>query len=263
MPESALLLSAGYGTRLRPLTNSWPKCLMPVHGTPLLEHWLRALIDLGLENILVNTHHHAKFVDEFLARKIFSAKVKSMFEPTLLGTAGSVRANASLLSSGSVLLVHADNWCQCDLHKFFKFHYQCRAKKSSDHAITMMTFRTSEPKSCGIVELDENGFVQKMHEKCQNTPSNLANAAVYIIEQEVVRWIIENPDVTDFSTQVLNHYMGRISAWENTQIHRDIGSIEMLAKAQNEGHPIVEISDEWTLKFKENQVQKAVFGADK
>ena len=236
---------------------------MPIHGTPLLEHWLRSLIDLGLKNILVNTHHHAQIVDEFLARKIFSKKVKSVFEPKLLGTAGTIRANAAQLSSGSVLLVHADNWCQCNLQNFFKFHYECRSKKPYKHAITMMTFRTPKPESCGILELDKNRFVKKMHEKCQNPPGNLANAAVYIIEQEVLSWIIENPDVTDFSTQVLNRYMGRISTWENKQIHRDIGSIEMLAKAQHEGNSLAEISDEWALTFKENKIQKAVFGVDR
>ena len=80
----ALLLAAGKGTRLQPLTNYWPKCLMPIAGRPLLEYWLKILHDLGIKDVLVNTHSHKDHVETFLARKQFSNWVKPVFEKKLL-----------------------------------------------------------------------------------------------------------------------------------------------------------------------------------
>jgi mannose-1-phosphate guanylyltransferase len=258
--KSALLLSAGYGSRLRPYTTTWPKCLMPIHGIPLLEYWLRALIDLDFDNIFVNTHYHTDIVKDFLTREIFRGRVKILHEPFLLGTAGTIRENASLFCKQPLLLVHADNWCQCNLEDFINFHNRDRSTELNNSSITMMTFRTTTPKTCGIVELDENGVVIKMHEKVLSPPSNLANAAVYMIDPDVVNWISKKPDVTDFSTDVLEHFMGKIITWENKQIHRDIGSIRMLSEAQSEGVPIAEINDDWTKKFKRNPIHKLFAG---
>jgi len=96
----------------------------------------------------------------------------------------------------------------------------------------MMTFDCDVPTSCGIVELDEKGVVIDFHEKVKNPPGKLANAAVYIIEPEVLKWIEENSHVTDFSTEVLPQFIGKIATWKNGNIHRDIGTVEMLTKAQ-------------------------------
>ena len=67
----ALLLAAGLGSRLKPLTNEWPKCLMPINGKPLLEIWLDSLLEAGIKEILVNVHHHSQEVIDFLSRKKF------------------------------------------------------------------------------------------------------------------------------------------------------------------------------------------------
>jgi len=55
---NAILLAAGFGTRLKPLTDVWPKCLMPIHGRPLLEYWLGILYKTDIDNVLVNTHYY-------------------------------------------------------------------------------------------------------------------------------------------------------------------------------------------------------------
>ena len=85
----ALLLSAGLGTRLKPLTDKWPKCLMPIGGRPLLEYWLQALCDLEINKVIVNTHHHSELVSAFLDRPHFAEWVTNIYEPELLGTASS------------------------------------------------------------------------------------------------------------------------------------------------------------------------------
>ena len=224
-------MAAGLGTRLRPFTDHWPKCLMPVKGRPVLEYWLSVLHSSGIKNILVNIHHHADIVRNFLNRPVFHNLLKMVYEPELLGTAGTLRANADFFKDSTILLIHADNLCDCDFQNFLDFHNNLRP---SGTVMTMMTFESQIPESCGIVEINEDGVVQNFHEKIKNPPGNLANAAVYIIEPEVFDWILERPEVSDFSTEVLPHFIGKISTWKNDGILRDIGTPEMLLAAQND-----------------------------
>jgi mannose-1-phosphate guanylyltransferase len=101
--------------------------------------------------------------------------------------------------------------------------------------ITMMTFETDVPESCGIVELDEKGVVRAFHEKVKQPPGSLANAAVYILAPTVLDFIRNlNKGVIDFSTEVLPHFMGKINTFNNDVYHRDIGTVESLALAQHE-----------------------------
>ena len=249
----ALLLAAGLGTRLRPVTDDCPKCLIPIGGRPLLEHWLCTLYKNDICNVLVNVHHHRNLVESFLSRKRFRLWVSSVYEANLLGTAGTLRKNISYFKDCTVLLVHADNWCQCDFEKFVEFHTTSRPAGT---AITMMTFRTPTPSTCGIVELDSKGIVTKFHEKVSEPPGNLANGAVYLFESEVLDWIMDNDTLNDFSTEVLPQFIGRIATWENKGIHRDIGQIESLLEAQHDQCPIScwPDSDEWDHAYKSNPV---------
>lgn len=227
---AALLLAAGIGSRLHPLTEDWPKCLMPIGERPLLEYWLETLHRAGIRRILVNLHHHADVVRRFLQRPRFVDWVDAVHEPELLGTAGTLRANRAFFANHKVLLlIHADNWCQCDFEAFLDYHVHDRP---TDCLMTMMTFDTDVPTTCGIVETDSNGVVQAFHEKVAHPPGCRANAAVYLLEPLVLRWLDEHPDCTDFSTQVLPQFIGRIATWHNSGIHRDIGTLEKLWQSQ-------------------------------
>lgn len=210
-----------------------------------------------MNDVLVNTHHHQEKVSEFLQRPKFGGKPQISFEEILLGTAGTIRANADFFRGGDTLVIHADNWCRCDFPGFLAFHERLRANSANPAAVTMMTFRTATPETCGIVELDADGIVQKMHEKVVGSHGNLANAAVYIITQEVVDWIAQHPQVSDLSTEVLGQFMGRIASWENTQVHRDIGSEEMLRLAQFDvSNEAVVAADMWGEEFQSNPIHK-------
>lgn len=81
------------------------------------------------------------------------------------------------------LLIHSDNYCLADFNAFLKAH-QNRPKKC---LLTMMTFRTDNPTSCGIVELNKQGIVTGFHEKVSDPPGNLANGAIYILSAELLR----------------------------------------------------------------------------
>ena len=231
----ALLLAAGLGTRLRPLTEACPKCLVPIGGRPLLEHWLCSLYRCGIPAVWVNLHHRREMVDAFLSRKPFSGWVHGVVEQELLGTAATLRENASRLSGATTFLAHADNWCQCDLSEFLEFH---QYNRPAGTAMTMMTFRTDTPESCGIVQIDHEGVVRGFSEKETRPLGNLANGAVYLLEPEVVQWVEQRPGVTDFSTEVIPKFLGRIATWENVGIHRDIGMMSSLLAAQGDPHPV-------------------------
>ena len=99
----------------------------------------------------------------------------------------------------------------------------------------MMSFTTEIPKTCGILELDDMNRVIEFHEKVKNPPGNRANAAVYILDQEVMKFMESLGKLEiDFSTEVIPEFMGRIFCWHNGVYHRDIGNPESYQKAQAE-----------------------------
>ena len=124
--------------------------------------------------------------------------------------------------------------------------------------MTMMTFDTSVPETCGIVETDSHGVVQSLHEKIADPPGTYANAAVYLLEPEILQWLEENPQINDFSTQVLMNYLGRIATWHNDQIHRDIGTLQTLRQAQLDPRPLPVWSetDTWQQWFLEHSIHQ-------
>ncbi len=223
-----VLLAAGLGTRLRPLTATVPKCLVPIHGKPLLDFWIEKFVHReDVSEIYINLHYlHEKVVQHLQTRWLHEPKIKTWFEPDLLGTGGTVCAHARELAGETVILVHADNLSAFDTGHFV----QAFDQRPATAAMTMMLFSTDTPQSCGIVELDDRGVVIKMHEKVANPPGNLANGAVYIMAPEVVDAIVEH-QFSDFSTEVIKHFSGRINSWVNTCYHRDIGTPESYQKA--------------------------------
>jgi mannose-1-phosphate guanylyltransferase len=225
----ALLLAAGLGTRLRPLTDVTPKCLAPIKGRPLLDIWLERLSAAGIGPYLINTHYLASQVVEYVESSKYKCLVTLVHEPMLTGTAGTLIGNMGFFQEKDGMLIHADNYCLADFAAFWQAHLD----RPSECKMTMMTFRTQTPSTCGIVELDQRGVVTGFYEKVPNPPGNLANGAVYMIAAEAIRKIgIEMKNVSDFSTEVLPHFVGRIYTYETSQTFIDIGSPEAYAEAQ-------------------------------
>src|SRR6266700_814350 len=227
----ALLLAAGLGTRLRPLTDVLPKSLMPINGHPLLGLWLARLRNAGVSDIVVNLHHHAALVRDYIERSPFAPFVTLAEEPQLLGTAGTLAHHRDHFAGASVLFAHGDNLSLFGVEEFAAAH-QARPPAA---AMTMMTFLTDAPRQCGIVRLDPQGTVIEFHEKSPDPPGNLANAAVYLVEPEVIDYARSlRRRVLDFSTEVLPHFVGRIHTFHNGLYHRDIGTLPGLVQAQFE-----------------------------
>lgn len=225
----ALLLAAGLGTRLRPLTDSVPKCLVPIKGRPLLDYWLEMLSEAGVAPLLVNIHYLPDMVRSYIAESRYHDKVVIVHEEDLLGTGGTILANRDFFGDGPFMVVHADNYSRFDVNAFIARHNA----RPAGCEITMMTFTTDTPQSCGIVELDERGVVTNFHEKTTKPPGNLANGAVYIVEQTVVNFIARRgKPFVDISTEVLPYYLNRIATYHNGDTHIDIGTPETYQQAQ-------------------------------
>ena len=229
-PFRALLLAAGFGTRLRPITWHTPKCLVPIAGEPLLGRWLKQLELAGCSSVLVNTHYLADQVEAFLENWQHSTMtVKSVHEPELLGTAGTLMANQEFFKDETGLLIHADNAMGGDVKDFLEAHRQRQACCQ----LTMLTFKTDTPSSCGIVEIDEQQVVQAFHEKLREPPGNRANGALYAFDQDFLDHLsLMDPTPSDFSTEVIPSLLGHIQTWHTESPYLDIGTPEALTLAQ-------------------------------
>jgi mannose-1-phosphate guanylyltransferase len=221
----ALLLAAGFGTRLRPLTNSIPKCLVPIKGRPLLDIWLENLTKAGIESFLINTHFLHEQVEAYIIESRYKNLVELAYEPELFGTAGTLRKNETFFNGEDGMLIHADNYCQADFGSFISTH----KNRPPGCLMTMMTFQTETPKSCGIVDVNEVGIVKGFHEKVSNPPGTEANGAIYILSASLIKEISAG-NATDFSTEIIGSLMGKIMSHKNDGCLVDIGSPESYHK---------------------------------
>ncbi|MDD5657128.1 MAG: nucleotidyltransferase family protein [Elusimicrobia bacterium] len=173
-PSRAFLLAAGLGTRLKPLTDKVPKCLLPVGGRPMLHWWLRALEKAGVREVLLNTHHHREQVEEFVGKSDHGPRIRLFHEPRLLGSAGTLAANRAFAADGDFWIAYADTLVAADLGGLLRLHELRRPP------LTLGLFKAPEPRACGIVELDADGRVLSFEEKPARPRSDLACAGVFL-----------------------------------------------------------------------------------
>jgi D,D-heptose 1,7-bisphosphate phosphatase len=226
----AIILAGGLGTRLRPLTDSIPKCLVPIAGRPLLDYWVDALADADVREARVNNHAHADQVRAYVAEVTASGRLKldESYEPELLGSAGTIAANADLADGASeVIVVYADNFSDVDLKRMLAFH------RSHDDPFTMLLFRAPNPSACGIAELDGEGRVVSFVEKPKEPKSNLANGGVYVVDADAYREIAAMK-AFDIGFEVLPKFVGRMRGWPWEGYYLDVGTHEALEKARRD-----------------------------
>ena len=232
MTFKALLLAAGMGTRLRPLTNSIPKCLVEIGEKPILGIWLENLSSAGCEEVIINTHYLAEKVEEYLkGRKFGDMKITTSFEPILLGTAGTLIKNSEFLLGNNCMLIHADNFTNVNLREFLNFHLKYTIPKK--RLFTMMTFTTKNPESCGIVSINNQGIVENFYEKENGENGNIANAAIYCFSDNLINFLLsKNKSYFDFSTEVIPDCINNIQTFHTNSTFIDIGTIHNLKLAR-------------------------------
>ena len=225
----ALLLAAGYGTRLKPITLTTPKCLVKINGQPLLINWLDKLESIGCEEVLINTHYLSKEVEKTLSNwNNEKIKIKTVFEEKLLGTGGTLQNNIDFFDDCIGLIIHADNFTTLDLEKLLNSHFQ----RDPISILTMLTFKTDRPKDCGVVITNKNGLLLDYFEKVNNPPSNIANGAVFVFEKSFLKFL-ENLEINykDFCKDLIPKLKGKIQTYFTNSIFIDIGTPQSLEKA--------------------------------
>lgn len=224
----AFLMAAGNGTRLRPITDTIPKCLVPIGGEPLLDIWLAALADAGVDEVLVNLHHLPGKVEDHLRARRGGPRVVTSLEERLLGSAGTLRANRDWLGRDERFAVcYADNLTDFDLRKLIAFHSE------RGGAASLALFHAENPSACGIVDIDSTGLVQGFEEKPAAPASDLANAGIYLFETGVIDEI-DQPAPADIGFHLLPKLVGRAWAMPLEGYFRDIGTVEAYERAQLE-----------------------------
>jgi len=223
----AIILAAGLGTRLRPITDTTPKCLVPINGVPLLELWLRQCERSGVDGVLVNTHHLADRVEEFVAARR-GVPVTLAYEPVLLGSAGTIAANWNFVDGDeSFLVVYADNLTTFALSELTAFH------ATHERIASMALFRSPNPSACGVVELDASGTVTRFWEKPANPRGNLVNAGLYVFRREVRRFLPATVPA-DVGGSLMPALVGRSMGLPIHGYFIDIGTLENYYSAQSD-----------------------------
>ena len=215
----AVILAGGYGTRLRPLTFTTPKSMIPLVNKPVIGYIVDYLVGYGMKDIVITSTYLREQTINYLSKRT-DLKLSYPKEPTPLGTAGSVK-NAGI--TDTALIIQGDNITDMDIRKVLKFH------KAHGKLVTIALLPVPDPTLYGIAEIEPNGRIRKFKEKpSQNERfSNLANTGLYIIEPEAIEYVLEGT-AFDFSKDLFPILVSKNEVYGCVVdgFWRDIGSRE-------------------------------------
>ena len=185
-----MILAAGFGLRLRPLTEIIPKPLIPVKGRPLIAHTVALLRRNGVEEVVINLHHHAKKIMDALGYgKRFGLKITYSFEKTILGTGGGLKKAEQYLSDGTFFLINSDIIADVELQDVLSFH---RKKKA---IATMVLRKDPNIESYGAIGINRDGrirqFLNRLHPEAGEKLTKYMFTGIHILEPEVFSYIPE------------------------------------------------------------------------
>ena len=224
----AFLLAAGVGSRLRPITDTIPKCMIVIDDRPLLDIWLDAFDRAGVGEVLVNLHHLPDVVRRHLATRTGPPLVRTSFEPELLGSAGTLLANREWVEGEEFFLAcYADNLTDFDLYSLIDAHREHGA------LATWTVFHSANPSAGGVVELDAVGRVIGFVEKPSEPVSDLTNAGMYAFDPSVLDEI-DGGLPSDIGYNLLPRLVGRARAVLVEGYFRDVGTAEAYRRAREE-----------------------------
>jgi len=224
----AFLLAAGFGTRLKPITNDIPKCLAPINGKPLLYNWLDILEKEKIDEVLINSHYLSEKVEEAIEKRENKIKIHHIFEEYLLGTAGTILSNRDFVKDeDNFYILYGDNLTNVSLSKLYDFH------KSVNSIYTTYVYETNVPEEKGIFLADEDtGKVLDFEEKPKHPKSNLANAGIGILNKQIFDYFDNNNQ--DFGREILPKLTNKMYVLRSENYIQDIGTLNDYYKAQKD-----------------------------
>jgi mannose-1-phosphate guanylyltransferase len=226
-PElKAFLLAAGQGTRLRPITATIPKCLVPIRGTSMLEIWLELCSRNGIDEVLINLHTHVDVVREALRNRECPVKVRVVEENFLLGSAGTLKANQDWVKDEVAFWVlYADVLTTANLRRMAEFHGRRQT------VATIGLNQVTDPSRCGVAICDVAGVIREFEEKPQKPRSNWVFSGLMIASPTILESV---PDrlPADIGFDILPRLVGRMVGYPIYDYLIDIGTLGNYREAQ-------------------------------
>ena len=224
----AFLLAAGIGSRLRPITDTTPKCMLAIDDRPLLDIWLDAFDRAGVEEVLINLHHLPGVVRQHVAARTGPPAVRLVFEPELLGSAGTLAANRHWVDNEEFFLAcNADNLTDFDIRLLADEH------RAHGAIATLAVFHSPNPSAGGVVETDSTGRITGFAEKPAHPVSDLVNGGIYAFHPALLDEITTRRP-SDIGYDLLPRLVGRAHAVPAGGYFRDIGTADAYRRAQKE-----------------------------
>ena len=187
----AVVLVGGKGTRLRPLTLSAPKPMLPTAGVPFLAHLLSRIQQAGVRRVVLGTSYLAEtFSDHFGDGSAMGLQIEYVVEDQPLGTGGGIRNVFKYLTADDVLVFNGDVLCGTDLTAVVDTHRRTQADA------TLHLVRVQDPRAFGCVPTDEEGRVTAFLEKTDDPPTDQINAGCYVFRRDVIESIPEGRPVS-------------------------------------------------------------------
>lgn len=187
----AVVLVGGKGTRLRPLTLSAPKPMLPTAGLPFLAHLLSRIAAAGIEHVILGTSYKpAVFEAEFGDGSALGLQIEYVTEEHPLGTGGGIANVAGKLRNDTAMVFNGDVLSGADLAQLLDFHRSNRAD------VTLQLVRVGDPRAFGCVPTDEEDRVVAFLEKTEDPPTDQINAGCYVFERNVIDRIPQGREVS-------------------------------------------------------------------
>lgn len=232
----AFILAAGFGTRLYPLTKDTPKALVKINNKPMLEMLINKLINSGIQKIVINTHHLANKIDEFICNKKFNAEIILSHENQILDTGGGILNAKKYFDLNKNLLIHnVDIISDLDFKLLNNFHTNKKA---------IATLFVQNRKTSRYLLFDKNltlsGWInKKTNEKIisrpQNTYKELAFNGIHIISPEIFDLFTETGKFSIIPQYLNIAKNNTIAAFENKNYYwQDLGKIETLKQIEKD-----------------------------
>jgi mannose-1-phosphate guanylyltransferase len=222
----AFLLAGGHGTRLRPLTDSVPKCLVPIRGRPLLDIWLDLCARSGITDVLINLHAHPQPIEQHLQRSNSPVNVRVVHEDRLLGSAGTLAANRDWVGSDRAFwILYSDVLTNTNLGRMSEFH--------SGHGgiATLGLYQVPDPSRCGVVLTDDKGVITDFEEKPRTPRGNWVFSGLMVADPRLFD-LIPPCIPADIAFHVLPRLLGKMRAFPIADYLLDIGTLPNYHRAQ-------------------------------
>lgn len=216
-----MVLAAGLGTRLRPLTFELPKPMVPVLDRPVMAHIVDLLDRYGYDDVVANLHYFPQTIRDY-----FGDRLTYREEPELLGTAGGVRNCADFLDGGPFLIISGDALTDIDLDAFVARH------KAAGGIGTLAVKRVENTREFGVVLHDADGRITGFQEKPDPAEalSDLGNCGIYLFEPEIFDYFPREPFV-DWANDVFPALLANdvpFHIHEIDEYWNDVGSLQEL-----------------------------------